>query len=634
MKKIVFLCLLISLFFIKNISAQKKEANYWFFNNGPGLNFSTTPPTTLSVGQFLGASSACISDQNGNLLFYTSGTTVYNKNHQVMANGSGLFGSQTVNQTALIIKQPLSNTLYYIFTLGYSNGQYNYSIVDMSLAAGMGSVTVKNSPLWYPGNSGTSNVLNGTRHCNGLDYWVVCHELGTTVFHSYLLSATGINTVAVASMAGNSLCCQQGTMKLSPNGKKIALITHPQTTNGEITINDFDNSNGTVSSNSLVLNGLAQYPTGIEFSPNGRYLYGSSGLGAPATSTINTTIRQWDLCAGNEQAVNSSMQILSSPVGTINSGNTSFGQMQIAPDGKIYIGRGSQQSLSQINDPDSSGMACNFVNQGILIYPLIGGSVPNFITSSLRTSPMTLPAHTVNCQDVSFNATQSTQKVCAASGYTILNSHWDFGEPLSAASNTSNALNATHHYSTVGTYTASFIANYQCTSDTLRLVITITNAAPVFSISGKSTICKGETATLTANGAYSYSWSTNSSSASVVISPTINAQYTVVATNSVNGCATTVIYPLTVAKCAGLFTVDNDETEFKIYPNPNDGNFIVETETEMSLCVYDQLGQLVYKTVAEKGKQNFNLSSFKKGIYFVELRNEKTKKVVKLIKTD
>jgi len=635
MKKQYVILLTILILISKN-SYSQKEYNNWYFSSNIGINFGATPPSTNNLGQTNSpGGTACISNSLGNLLFYTQGTTVYNQNHLIMANGTGLFGTQSSGQTALIIKQPQSPNLYYIFTVGSVTNQiYNYSIVDMNLAAGMGSVTIKNAPLWNP-STNSSRVLSGTKHCNGLDYWIVCHELGTKLFHSYLLTASGVNTTAVVSVEGNSLCCPQGTMKLSPNGKKIALVTHPQTTFGEITINDFDNSTGAVLSNSIVLNGISKFPVGIEFSPNGNLFYGASGYGGPATSTVNNTIMQWDLCAGDNQAVNASMQMLSAPVGTINSASTSLGLLQLAPNGKLYSGRSSQHSLAQINFPDSIGAACNFSVQGLSVHPeLCSFTIPNFITSNLRTSPLKLPGYTVTCQDVLFNASNSTQQLCATSGYTLLSSSWNFGDPLSGNSNTTTALNATHHYSSLGTYTASFIAHYQCTSDTIKQIITIANASPNFSVAGKTTICKGESTTLTANGAYSYSWSTNSSSNSVVVSPTLSTQYTVVATNTANACKTVKTHSVTVAKCTGLINFKEEESDFLVYPNPTDGNFIIVTNVLVNLFIYNKLGQLVYKSLNEIGKQTINLSELERGIYFIELSNQSMTKKLKLIKVE
>src|SRR4030095_14363471 len=91
---------------------------------------------------------ASISDSVGNLLFYTDGVTVWNKFHNVMANGNNLHGGYSSSQSALIIKQPGSDSLYYIFTVGEMGSYgFQYSVVDMSLQSGNGEVILKNVPV-------------------------------------------------------------------------------------------------------------------------------------------------------------------------------------------------------------------------------------------------------------------------------------------------------------------------------------------------------------------------------------------------------------------------------------------------------------------------------------------------------
>ncbi|HOZ87330.1 MAG TPA: hypothetical protein PL029_06200, partial [Bacteroidia bacterium] len=136
---ILFLMTLLS----SNINGQN-ETSKWYFGKYAGLDFMNSPPTALTH-TMVNATEGCasIADASGNLLFYTEGTTIWNQQQVVMANGGGLLGNQSTAQSALIVKQPGSASIYFVFTLdaqGMSNG-LRYSVVDMSLAAGMGSVT-------------------------------------------------------------------------------------------------------------------------------------------------------------------------------------------------------------------------------------------------------------------------------------------------------------------------------------------------------------------------------------------------------------------------------------------------------------------------------------------------------------
>src|SRR5688500_8372399 len=100
-----------------NVLSQK-ETNNWYFGGKAGINFNVNPPVAVFNGSlFSGEGCASISDTNGGLLFYSRGDTIWNKLHQVMANGTGLFGDPSTTQSAIITKQPGSDSLYYIFTL-------------------------------------------------------------------------------------------------------------------------------------------------------------------------------------------------------------------------------------------------------------------------------------------------------------------------------------------------------------------------------------------------------------------------------------------------------------------------------------------------------------------------------------
>jgi hypothetical protein len=61
------------------------------------------------------AGCSSISDKNGALLFYTNGQTVWNKNHEIMDNGSNLSGDPNNTQSSIIIPKPNDENTYYIF---------------------------------------------------------------------------------------------------------------------------------------------------------------------------------------------------------------------------------------------------------------------------------------------------------------------------------------------------------------------------------------------------------------------------------------------------------------------------------------------------------------------------------------
>ena len=107
MKKII----IIPFLFFTNFVFSQQEASNWYFGYGAGIKFNTNGTiTSLTNGQ-LNTLEGCasLSDSNGNLMFYTDGTTVYNKNHQIMLNGTGLKGHYSSTQSATILqKSPMA----------------------------------------------------------------------------------------------------------------------------------------------------------------------------------------------------------------------------------------------------------------------------------------------------------------------------------------------------------------------------------------------------------------------------------------------------------------------------------------------------------------------------------------------
>jgi hypothetical protein len=352
LKRCQFLLGIILLTF--NSGAQNENAK-WYFGGFVGLDFMTNPPTVLNNGA-LSTMEGCstMSDAAGNLLFYTNGITVWNQQHVPMANGTGLLGNLSTTQSALIVKQPGSASLYFIFTMGTGpsgGGPLNYSIVDMTLAAGMGSVTTKNVFL----ASTSTEKLAAVKHCNGVDAWIVTHDLGNSDFRVFLLTGAGVNATPVmsysvgASHAGR----HSGCLKASLNGTKLGAAIR-----STVEVYDFDKLTGVVS-NPFNL-GNYNYAYGCEFSPDGSKFYVSESI-LPG----NPLIHQWDLCAGPDSAAIAASHTV---IGTA-TGVQELGSVQLALNGKIYIARYFSSDICVINNPNVYGSGCNFVDLGLSIAP-------------------------------------------------------------------------------------------------------------------------------------------------------------------------------------------------------------------------------------------------------------------------
>ena len=98
---------------------------------------------------------------------------------------------------------------------------------------------------------------------------------------------------------------------------------------------------------------------------------------------------------------------------------------------------------------------------------------------------------------------------------------------------------------TPGTYTVTntVAGSGGCPAATATATITI-NAIPTPSITGTTAICSGATATLTASGGTTYTWSSGSTLATASVSPLVTTTYTVTANNG--GCTATATQLVTV----------------------------------------------------------------------------------------
>ncbi|MFT6200659.1 MAG: surface protein [Vicingaceae bacterium] len=73
------------------------------------------------------------------------------------------------------------------------------------------------------------------------------------------------------------------------------------------------------------------------------------------------------------------------------------------------------------------------------------------------------------------------------------------------------------------------------------------------------------------------------------------------------------------------------ENSFKIFPNPTNGITNLEimyTESEQSVLIYNQMGQMVRKVRITEGKNKMDLSYLTNGIYYLRIGNESEKIVV------
>ncbi len=296
--------------------------------------------------------SSIICDNNGNLLFYTNGDTVWNRNHVMMVNGFDLAGGvhSSATQGAIIIPKPCSNNLYYIFTVTEDESNphlFSYSIVDITQDAGLGAVITKNVTLHNP----VAERLTATLQSNGIDYWVVVQERLTGNLLVYSLTTNGLNVVPIIFNSGGiDPADYGGYIRFSHDGTKLC-VSHQHTPPKAI-LYDFNKTTGVIN-NPVNLAGFQ--PWGIEFSPDNSKLY----IGSPSSGNLY----QYDLSAGSSTAIQNSRTVISGNILSV------YGPLKLAPDGKIYVARSNDTYLGIIEHPNLLGTACNFIFNAVDLSP-------------------------------------------------------------------------------------------------------------------------------------------------------------------------------------------------------------------------------------------------------------------------
>ncbi len=196
-----------------------------------------------------------------------------------------------------------------------------------------------------------------------------------------------------------------------------------------------------------------------------------------------------------------------------------------------------------------------------------------------------------------------------------------------------NGISVTVTPTVTTTYTVIGTAQTCTVSSTIKQLVkppvTITIS------SSMDTVCVGGTATLTATGATSYTWSTFQSGTSIVVTPTITTNYGVQSTS--HGCSTITNFNQNVnATCfEGIKQISSLDNQIKIYPNPTiNGSFIIllnENSENATIIVLNALGQKVFETKNTGNLTQVSLPNSQSGIYYVQVNKGNGTSVKKVI---
>ena len=495
------------LLFYSLVSFSQKEANNWYFGSNAGIKFLDDGSIEILTGSQMVTNEGCstISDADGNLLFYTDGRTIWDRNHVVMPNanyaaGTGLLGDPSSTLSGIIVPKKDNPNIYYVFTVdephqtnattypaqyvgsyneqgniqfqpaaddGFNNG-LNYSVVDLSVIGGNGSigdVTTSNVPLltYDPNNIEEakykcSEKITAVKNHNGTGFWVLSHFIDK--FYTFYVDQNGVNSTPIVTQITpvvptsgyrrNAIGC----IKASPDGNYIAIV-HQQrgtvsggsTSNGCVYLYNFDNETGAISNPQLIIENINPY--GIEFSAQTKKLYVST----------NSVVWQFNMLSTNISAS-----------GVVVAQGVSDSALQLGPNGKIYKTVNGSALLDIINDPEEDGILCNYVQNGFALQSGTFGifGLPPFITSLFSAS--------ITFQNTCLGDSTAFE---LAVNNTFDSVSWDFGDGSTPSADTAPE----HIFAATGTYNiVATITRQAETSNVSREVIIhavpVANAAP------------------------------------------------------------------------------------------------------------------------------------------------------------
>ncbi len=386
--KTPFYILLFALCTLKAIAQSDKQSNIWYFGESAGLDFNSgSPPTTLTngqvVAQFRNSSTLC--DENGNLLLYSDGESVWNKYNRVIPGAIDIGGSSlTFTQNGVIIPHPKFGTQFYVLSIPYTTNGISdilYTLIDLSLNNGEGGVIFQRKVL----ATSLARTMVVVRHCNNHDFWLLTHEPNTNNFRAYLVDDNGINTTPIISSFGAVNQVKIGTqgnsffLRASLDGKKIA-ASQPNigsNTPNFLEIFNFDNKTGKITAlvreQTWLTFNTGTMANDMVFTADNRFMYVTRTFQftdpAIATSTFTSDLFQIDL-SKNPSDINcftllASRKYVRDPPQNDGPNIKGITALQIGPDGKIYVGFNLRANLSVINIPSNVGLSCGFALDAI-----------------------------------------------------------------------------------------------------------------------------------------------------------------------------------------------------------------------------------------------------------------------------
>lgn len=439
--------------FVSVCSIINNQDSNWYLSYSHAINFSTGVPLFINsfpTNRSTPETSVSESSSTGSWLFYGNRNFIYRASDNTPINSVSMAPATQWVRNLVSVPSPSAAGQYYLFYNSYltvdppgTSQGFRYSIVNTS---GTMSMVANRVPITQPSGAGyifaTDNAVRGgsgvaaISRC-GNRYWILTVNIKNNVPH---LSVYALNPGIAAPQFSSEVPLTGHlngllyNIEVAPNGNKVLIYCPTQDSNF---IYDFDKTTGILSNPRQISTG--NYSFGATFSPDSNLLY--------VVQSTNRKIYQYNLNSMNLNATKAE-------VGSISS--LSFENMEIGPDGKIYIVVNAGADLSVIHSPNAlvsaaNPNACNFSTHGPGRAVNIGGgrALPNNIDAEAATAYPAASANFISAYRTGCNSYKFFPNRCDAS-YS-----WRFTRNSTGTFATSAVNTPDYSFPAAGAYTVT-----------------------------------------------------------------------------------------------------------------------------------------------------------------------------------
>jgi hypothetical protein len=287
---------------------------------------------------------------------------------------------------------------------------------------------------------------------------------------------------------------------------------------------------------------------------------------------------------------------------------------------------GHQATLSA-SGANSYSWNTNATTQNIVVSPsasavyTVAGTLNNNPCAATKTIevvvvkvPLTVISKTTVCEGATVN-------LVANSGGTY---SWSTGQ-------TTQTINVKPLGNSIYTVTATMFTSGISCSQSGTIEVIVVKKPTVTGSSSKTVMCVGETTTLTASGATSYTWNPGGVGQTIVFTP-VQPSNSYFVTGSIGpGCTDKYLVQIKVDACTDIESGFAGST-LEVIPNPNNGSFVIRSASPVELRMVNSSGQLIENiSISSESGNMFNMSELATGIYYVyapSLPGFKARKIV------